>query len=238
VSRPRVPVLRIVSIVLFVVFAGAVLALRVEWIRVPDRWNPWSPLRIDAETNVLTRYKLSRLTGDSRLCDQVLATADLTYEALPDRQTGSSCGLYHTVRIDRTTAQVSAPFTLTCRAAVSLALWEHHVVQPAAARYFQSSVERLEHFGSYSCRNVYGRPEGTRSRHATAEAFDVAGFTFANGQRVRVLRDWPETSPESRFLHEVRDGACSFFDAVLSPEYNAAHRDHLHLDRGPYRTCR
>ena len=28
-----------------------------------------------------------------------------------------------------------------------------------------------------------------------------------------------------------------WFDAVLSPDYNAAHRDHLHLDRGRYRAC-
>jgi hypothetical protein len=216
----------------------ALLAFRAGWIRVPDRWAPWAPLAIEAEPNFLTRYKLSRLTADAQLCDRVLETADLTYEPLPDRQTGRECGLYHAVRIERTTADVSAPFSLTCRAAVSLALWEHHVVQPAAQKHFHSSVERLEHFGSYSCRNVYGRPEGTRSRHATAEALDVAGFTFSNGKRIRVLRDWPEDSTESRFLHEVRDGACRFFDTVLSPDYNVAHRDHLHLDRGPFRFCR
>nr|MBA3526869.1 extensin family protein [Sphingomonas sp.] len=32
------------------------------------------------------------------------------------------------------------------------------------------------------------------------------------------------------FLREVRDGACRLFPTVLSPDYNAAHRDHLHLD--------
>jgi hypothetical protein len=25
---------------------------------------------------------------------------------------------------------------------------------------------------------------------------------------------------------------------VLGPEYNAAHRDHFHLDRGSFRFCR
>ena len=34
------------------------------------------------------------------------------------------------------------------------------------------------------------------------------------------------------------DGGCRFFDGVLSPDYNAAHRDHLHLDRGPWWFCR
>ena len=42
---------------------------------------------------------------------------------------------------------------------------------------------------------------------------------------------------------DVRDGACRLFSTVLSPGYNAAHADHLHLDqaeRGKFggRLCR
>jgi hypothetical protein len=217
---------------------ASAIAVRERWITIPDRLNPWAKLEIGAAPNFLTRYKLSRLTGDRDLCRNVLATANMEYEHLPDRETGAACGLYGAVRIDATTASVGEPFSLTCRTAVALALWEHHVVQPAAERHFASPVGKLEHFGSYSCRNVYNRPEGTRSRHATAEALDVAGFVLEDGRRIRVLRDWPGDSAESRFLRDVRDGACKFFDAVLSPDYNAAHRDHLHLDRGPYRSCR
>jgi hypothetical protein len=117
-------------------------------------------------------------------------------------------------------------------------LWERHQVQPAAEAHFHSRVALLEHFGSYSCRNIYNRSNAHRSQHATAEAFDVAGFVLANGTRIRVVNEWGEESPAGRFLRDVRDGACRFFDAVLSPDYNEAHRDHLHLDRGPYRTCR
>ena len=29
----------------------------------------------------------------------------------------------------------------------------------------------------------------------------------------------------------LRDGACGLFATVLSPDYNAAHRDHFHLDQ-------
>jgi hypothetical protein len=218
--------------------AAGALAVHQGWFEIPDRLNPWATLDIAAEPNFLSRYKLSRLTGDRELCGRILETADMDYEHLPDRQTGEACGIYGAVRIDRTTATVGEPFSLTCRAAVSLALWERHTLQPAAERHLHSRVGKLEHFGSYSCRNVYNRPEGTRSRHATAEALDVAGFVLEDGRRIRVLGDWPKDSAESRFLHDVRDGACLFFDAVLSPDYNAAHRDHLHLDRGPYRTCR
>ena len=129
-------------------------------------------------------------------------------------------------------------FSLSCRAAVSLALWERHVLAPAAQKYFGQNVATLEHFGSYSCRNVYGRANATRSQHATAEALDVAGFVLEDGQRIRVLKDWEEGGEKAAFLKEIRTGACRFFDAVLSPDYNGAHRDHFHFDRGPYRACR
>jgi hypothetical protein len=142
------------------------------------------------------------------------------------------------VRVSATPAAVGEAFSVSCRTAVSVALWERHVVAPAAMRRFGQPLQRIEHFGSYACRNVYGRPAATRSRHATAEAWDVAGFVLADGRRIRVARDWQTDSEAALFLHEVRDGACRFFDGVLSPDYNAAHHDHLHLDRGPYRLCR
>ena len=216
----------------------AALAIWQHWIEIPDAWSPLATLRIDEKPNLLTRFKLSRLSGDGRLCGNVLSTADMSFERLSDRETGPGCSFHDAVRIDGTTARVGKPFTLTCRAAVSLALWERHVLQPAAIEYLGAPVAELEHFGSYACRNIYNRPDATRSRHATAEAVDIAGFGLADGRRIRVMHDWSEGSDEGRFLHDVRDGACSFFDGVLSPDYNAAHRDHLHLDRGSYRMCR
>jgi hypothetical protein len=214
------------------------LAFARGWLAIPPEWSPWVPLELDAPPNFMTRYKLARLTDDPERCEQVLAGAEMTYRRLPDRETGASCGFFDAVAIERTTTAVGEPFSLTCRAAVSLALWEKHVLNPAAAERFGQAVNRIEHFGSYACRNVYGRPNATRSRHAMAEAFDVAGFVLADGRRIRVLGDWDEETVEAAFLRDVRDGACRFFDAVLSPDYNAAHRDHFHFDRGPYRVCR
>jgi hypothetical protein len=214
------------------------LAHRQAWIEIPDRWSPLATLRIAEEPNVLTRFKLSRLSDDGGLCRDVLSAASIEFERLSDRETAPGCSFHDAVRIDRTTAKVGEPFTLTCRAAVSLALWERHVLQPAAVEHLGSGVAEIEHFGSYSCRNIYNRPDATRSRHATAEAVDIAGFVLDDGRRIRVLRDWSLDSNESAFLHDVRDGACDFFDGVLSPDYNAAHRDHLHLDRGSFRMCR
>ena len=111
-------------------------------------------------------------------------------------------------------------------------------MQPAAVRHFGSPVNRLEHFGSYACRNVNGREGGRRSQHATADALDVAGFVLSNGRRILVRTDWNGDAQEVSFLREIHAGACRLFDTVLGPEYNAAHHDHLHLDRGSFRICR
>lgn len=225
-------------LVIALAIAGAVYGIRTGAIPIRPDWNPWAVLDIEAQPNFLTRHKLNRLSKDSALCQQVLATANVTYEQVPDRMTGPACGFFNAVRITRTSTRVSAPFSLSCRAAVSLAMWEHHVLVPTTEKYFAQRVATLEHFGSYSCRNVYGRANATRSQHATAEALDIAGFVLEDGQRIRVLKDWPEPNEQADFLREVRTGACRFFDGVLSPDYNAAHRDHFHFDRGPYRVCR
>jgi hypothetical protein len=217
---------------------GIALALHLGVIQIAERFNPWAVLRLAEEPNFLTRFKLSRLSSDPALCQDVLRSSGFNYSVLDDRITGAACGLHNAVQIEQTSITVGEPFSLSCRAAVSLALWERHAMQPIAIRHFQQPVARIEHYGSYACRNVYGRPQATRSRHATAEALDIAGFVLADGRRIRVLSAWPKADAEGTFLRELRTGACAFFDGVLSPDYNEAHRDHFHLDRGPYRICR
>lgn len=224
--------------VIALIIGGAIYGVRSGMIEVPADYNPGAPLDVNAEPNFLTRYKLAQLSKSSSQCQQVLATTGIEYKRVDDRTTGPACGFFNAVLIEKTSSAVGKPFSLSCRAAVSLALWERHVLAPAAEMHFGQKVERLEHFGSYSCRNVYGRANATRSQHATAEALDIAGFVLEDGQRIRVLKDWEEGGEKAAFLREVRTGACRFFDAVLSPDYNAAHRDHFHFDRGPYRACR
>ena len=115
---------------------------------------------------------------------------------------------------------------------------ERQALQPAAREILGSEVAAIDHYGAYACRRVYGQGEGRVSEHAYANALDVAGFRLRDGRRVTVAADWSDQGEEGRFLRAVRDGACRTFGTVLGPEYNAAHRDHLHLDRGPYRVCR
>jgi hypothetical protein len=227
-------------VVLLVVVAAAFAAAtwhRQSW-QLPDRFDPWAPLAIADTPGWLTRFKLSRLTRDPDLCHRVLRQAGWSTQLVPDRVASSGCGFRSAVQIDRMRIMVGAPLTLSCPAAVSLALWERHVLLPTAERVLASAPIRLEHFGSYACRNLYGREGGARSRHATAEAIDIGGIVMKDGRRITIARHWEGTGPEGLFLRELHRGACRFFDATLGPAYNEAHADHFHLDRGPRRACR
>lgn len=208
---------------------------------------PWTELDLTRPVGAFTGRKLAGLAGEGERCRALLSEAGIRFEALPPRRASAQCGHDDAVRFGRGgalgIAWRPADLGTSCPVAAALALWEWHVVQPAALRHFGSRVAAIEHFGSYSCRRLYGRDEGAWSEHATANAVDVAAFRLADGTRIVVAGDWESEGRRAAFLRDVRDGACDLFATVLSPDYNAAHRDHFHLDqavRGPmgWRGCR
>ena len=117
------------------------------------------------------------------------------------------------------------------------------MLQPAAREILGSPVARVENFGTYSCRRIYGSSDvnDRPSEHARANALDVAAVTLRDGRRVSVRADWggqgPAGEPGARFLEAARRGGCRLFSNVLTPDYNAAHADHLHLDGAPRGIC-
>ena len=223
----------------FLLLCGvAVAAVWRGWIEVPDIWNPWAPLDIRAEPNFLTPYKLTRLQNDPQLCDQALGSSSLRFSHQADSEPSASCPLQNVLRVQGGDVALSSSFLASCRLAVAYALFDVHTLQPAAQAVFGQKVTRIDHLGSFACRNVYNRSEGRLSQHATANALDIAGFRLADGQRISVLGDWKDSGDKGRFLRQVRDGACKNFNTVLGPDYNAAHRNHFHLDMGRWSVCR
>ncbi|AMS20609.1 extensin [Pseudomonas synxantha] len=208
------------------------------WVPMPAEWNPWAPLDVRASPNLLTRYKLSRLQDDPALCDQVLQTSGLRVSRQADTAADTACPLRNILRVQGADVVLSSSFLASCPLAVAFALFERHSLQPAAQAIFGQRVSRVEHLGSFACRNVYNRAEGRLSQHASANALDIAGFRLADGRSISVLKDWPGEGDGARFLRQVRDGACDDFNVVLSPDYNAAHRNHFHLDMGRWWACR
>ena len=227
-----------VFLLLLLIVAGMATAVWRSWLQVPAQWNPWAPLDIQAQPNFLTGWKLSRLKNDPQLCDQVLASSRLRVARQADSDPGATCPLANVVRVQGSDVVLSSSFLASCPLAVAYALFEIHTLQPAAQAVLGQRVVRIDHLGSFACRNVYGRSSGRLSQHATANALDIAGFRLADGQRINLLRDWKDAGDKGRFLRAVRDGACGDFNTVLGPDYNAAHQNHFHLDMGAWRVCR
>ncbi len=173
---------------------------------------------------------------DQRQCLASLSRSDATFTALPDQYYGAGCSTLGTVRLnylrsDSAQLQLSNLGPVTCPLASTFTGWARFGVDRAARQILGSPLAKIETMGSYSCRTVAGTER--MSAHATANAIDIGGFLLADGRRINVLRDWNNPSPQVRaFLRTVRDSGCKRFDTVLSPDYNLAHRDHLHLEVG------
>ena len=209
------------------------------WLAAHPEHNPWAPLNLHDPPGWATERKLAALRSNGPACRAVLERSGVAFKTLPPAGEGACA------RPDRTVLSAyplspSRPPT-TCALAAGLELWLLRGVQPAAQELLGASLARIEHLGAYSCRRLYGRAEGGWSEHATANAIDISGFVLDDGRRISVLRDWNGDPAKAAFLRQVRDDGCQVFGTVLSPDYNAAHRDHLHIDqqvRGFGSVCR
>ncbi|HEU0032401.1 MAG TPA: extensin family protein [Kofleriaceae bacterium] len=112
-------------------------------------------------------------------------------------------------------------------------------------------IVEVADIGVYNYRCIGGGtppdcPNGI-SQHAYAKAIDLAGFTDSTGTYASVNDDWiidPDsedtcaaaTEPgKDTFLHELICAlkAAGTWNIVLTPNYNADHRNHFHVDLTP-----
>ncbi|MDI1365057.1 MAG: extensin family protein [bacterium] len=205
---------------------------------IPDQHLPWKPLSVIDPVGMATRVKAARAGADPRLCRAILSRAEVTFSEVPDRTEGYFCKVHDAIRIQAGLARLEpADAPLVCKEALALTIWERQIVQPAADELLGQGVVGLEHYGSYACRRMYGKSDGPVSEHALADAIDIAGFKLADGSSVMVASDWTDPGSRGQFLRRVRDGACRVFLTTLSPDYNAEHHDHFHLDMSGWTKC-
>ncbi len=150
----------------------------------------------------------------------------------------NGCGLTDGVRFDQSNVPYSSGFDLSCGMAAAL-YWYEAEVDRLAREHLGTGLARINHLGSYACRNINGATAGRRSQHATANAIDISGLVLLmDGRSVSVLADWDRRvrrMPGS--FTPLHKRACGLFNTVLGPEYNALHADHFHLDMGRLRAC-
>lgn len=128
---------------------------------------------------------------------------------------------------------------LDCRLAMALSAW--------APQLRRAGVKRVEYYSMYRPgARIAG--SGGVSGHAHGMAIDAARFALQNGKTADVLEDWegrtrgeapcPLRSDEAREARLLRSVTCSaaerkLFQVVLTPHYNHAHDNHVHLEVKP-----
>ncbi|MGO3701033.1 MULTISPECIES: extensin-like domain-containing protein [Halomonas] len=217
------------------------VAVQKGIIDIPRHWAPWAPLHIDDPITPVTQLKIKRLSNNRDACLAALNTvpdSELSYTPLADYSPTANCPLTNIVRMQASSVRFNQSFVASCPLALAWVMYERHELQPAAQAIMGSRVAQVNHVGSFACRNIYHRENDRRSEHATAEALDVIGFQFENGQRITLINHWDDEGETGEFLRAARDGACRTFGNVLGPDYNAAHADHFHMGMRGFRLCR
>jgi hypothetical protein len=177
------------------------------------------------------------LTDPAAACLAGLDQRHADYDRITDFHNGEGCGIDQAVKLKGLAIPLNRPLLLACPTAVSLADFEAQVVIPAAQATLGHAVSTVTSAGSYDCRAQRGDHPERLSEHALGKAIDITGFTMADGTRITVLQNWSGKDAKAEFLHQVASGACKMFSVVLTPKSNRLHRDHLHLDNGPYKKC-
>lgn len=145
------------------------------WIdrHLPPGYHPFSPLSVDDPPTWITRLKLKRIKSDPAACMAVLMRAQAVGRITFREQSSSAgaCPLDNPVRVTRFgPVALSASFLASCPLALSSAMLVAQAAAPQAQTLLGKRLERIDHVGSFACRNIYHRAEGRRSEHASAEA--------------------------------------------------------------------
>jgi hypothetical protein len=179
-------------------------------------------------------------------CEDRLRAASVTFRRadLPLKTTAHgtlTCGSDQVVEYlgSESAIRYNAAPVLTCTMALGLATFEHVLQEEALAR-FGTRVKRLVHAGTYSCRRM--ARFRMVSEHSYANAIDLQSVVLENGRSIGVAKDFgpledERATAEGQFLRAVARRAYDekIFSVVLTPRFDALHRDHFHLDMARYR---
>jgi hypothetical protein len=175
---------------------------------------------------------------EAQQCAVDLKQAGVKFTPLPNQDHGGGCSSIDSVKLLDIGTPTSGLGAMTCPLARNFAAWAQYAVKPAAQKYFGQKVVKIETFGTYSCRNIYGGRSGRLSQHAYSNAIDVSGFVLADGRRIMLDGGWKGDKASQDFLRALHKSACRRFGTVLSPDYNAAHYNHFHMDMSGNGYCR
>jgi hypothetical protein len=165
---------------------------------------------------------------------QSVPRADAVGIAWPLKLTGTFDG----VRVHGSGKDDAPTNYLDCRLARALLTW--------APALRAQGVVGLEHYSMYRTDSVVSNSDKS-SGHALGRAIDVAKFELKDGRTLSVLDDWKNRArgkdpcqswPDDEAGRVMRQLVCKaaergLFQIVVTPHYNDAHGNHVHLEVDP-----
>ncbi len=179
----------------------------------------------------------------SSTCVQELAALGVQFEVRGDQSeaagNGLTCEISDAVRVQNPINGVvyryiesasATPLYGSCE--LMLAVYE------LSGLLREYGINEVGHIGTYNCRVISGT--STLSRHGYGDAIDLGSFFTTSGQEYNIIRDWEHdtttfSTEAARALYEIGQQmhARGIFNIVLTPNYNAAHDNHFHVDLTP-----
>lgn len=230
--RGRVKVKTLLTVLILI----AVATVGYRWL--PPYYNPFIPLTLDDPPCRITQYKLRRLTPEA--CASLLAQANQhdLIRTQPVADSAGECPLSNVVRVRNFgPVGLNGSFLASCPLALSSALFISQQARPLTKRYTGSDLARIDHLGSFACRNIITALTRAAVNMPRREALDIAALRLANGERVTVLNGWKAATTQPR-LKAMLAASCGYYGNGLGPEYNAAHANHFHLGMRGFGLCR
>jgi hypothetical protein len=191
---------------------------------------------------------LNAANVDPEACLARLKETGARYRVLPPQShpDKKGCGVPHGVLVTRgpTGIEYSPPLLVDCSFATELPAMEQ-IFQEEAQAELDTTIRRIDTLGAYVCVTRAG-PYTTRfatkpaiSEHSFGLAYDLKSFTPRKGRVVTIEKDYEKgtdepAQPRGRFLLNVarRLRRETNLTHVLTPDFDAAHYNHFHLDRG------
>ncbi|HEY8089605.1 MAG TPA: extensin family protein [Polyangiaceae bacterium] len=224
----------------FLLVTACVLAAPAPSARADGKPSPFP--------NGLSPQWLNAADVEPTACLERLKASGARYTVLPPqaRPDRKGCGVPHGVFLTRgpTGIVYAPPLLVDCSFAAELPAMETAIQEEARAE-LGTEIRRIDTLGAYACVTRAG-PYTTRystkpaiSEHSFGLAVDLRSFTPAKGREITVQRDYEKGTDapreaRGRFLREVarRLRHETGLTHVLTPDFDAAHFNHFHVDRG------